>query len=249
MTLSGLSFDWFFSQLHPLHPGFWLLLSFLISGLSLAGTRLIPRRFARPLRLGRWFFVPYLGLIIGGLSPRLMGLTDIDWVASLGLGVGLIFAIWLLLLLVRASLHREESVGVPQPSARPLLAEFVWAGAQEFHWVFLRGALWEMLLALPAPPELPGYWAIWLASALALPGIFVQYRQTSRRIAAGLLLCTTAILFFYTRNFFLCWLLHASAGWLIDQTRTQAEQPGVRTAEAPTTQTPAQPSMQKVQQR
>ncbi|HRJ43149.1 MAG: hypothetical protein KJZ86_21785 [Caldilineaceae bacterium] len=218
MTAFGFTFEWLLGQLHPLRPGFWLLLSFGLSGLVLMVGPLLSARWSRRLRAGRWVLTPYLGLLAGGLSPRLLGLSDIDWVAGLGLGVGLTSAIWLLLALVRATLHRETLDRGPSDSRGISLAEqIVWAGAREFHWVFLRAAVWEMLLALPAPPELPGYWAIWLASLLALPGLFIQHRQTSQRVIGGLLLITTAILFFYTRNFYLCWLLHASAGLLIDQ--------------------------------
>lgn len=247
MTLSGLSFDWFIGQLHPLRPGFWLLLSFVLSGLTLAAARFLPEKVVGRMRIGRWILTPYLGLLMGGLSPRLLGLNDIDWVAGLGLGVGLIFAIWLLLALVQATLHREETIpavdrvtaarsGAARPAGRSFLEQIVWAGSQEFHWVFLRGAVWEMLLALPSPPALPGYWAIWLASLLALPGIFVQHRHTAQRVIAGMLLITTAILFFYTRNFFLCWLLHTSAGLFIGYGDT-------------TVQSPTQSSMQKAQPR
>ncbi|MBI3958802.1 MAG: hypothetical protein HY328_08335 [Chloroflexi bacterium] len=218
MTLPGLSFDWLTGQLSPLRPGFWLLLSFGLSGLTLMAMRFLSEESVWRLRVGRWVLTPYLGLLAGGLSPRLLGLSDIDWVAGLELGVGLIFAIWLLLALVRATLHRENAtIDTPPPTARPLLERVVWAGAQEFHWVFLRGAIWEMILALPTPSIVPAYWAIWLASALALPGIFVQYRHISQRFIAGMLLITTAILFFYTRNFFLCWLLHASVELLLGQ--------------------------------
>ena len=233
MTNSGLSLDWLTGQLSPLRPGFWLMLSFGLSGLALMAARFLPEKVVWRLRVGRWLLTPYLGLLVGGLSPRLLGLSDLDWVAGLELGVGLIFAIWLLLALVRTSLYREATPSdTPLPAARPLFARVVWAGAQELHWVFLRGAVWEMLLALPTPPTVPAYWAIWLASALALPGIFVQYRHISQRFSAGMLLITTAILFFYTRNFFLCWLLHASVELLLS-----------------TSQIPAQPSTQREVQR
>lgn len=254
MTLSGLSLDWFIGQLHPLRPGFWLLLSFGLSGLTLMAAHFLPEKVVWRLRMGRWVLTPYLGLLVGGLSPRLLGLSDIDWVAGLGLGVGLIFAIWLLLALIRATLHQEETTPeTARPAGRPLLEQIAWAGAQEFHWVFLRGALWEMLLALPTPPQLPGYWAIWLASLLALPGIFVQYRHTSQRLIAGMLLITTAIIFFYTRNFFLCWLLHASAGWLIGQGQPRNNESVGHLAGSDegevTSQNPAQPSAQRAGQR
>lgn len=232
MTNSGLSLDWFIGQLSPLHPGFWLLLSFGLSGLLLTLARFLPEKIVWRLRVGRWVLTPYLGLLVGGLSPRLLGLSDIDWVAGLGLGVGLMFAIWLLLALVRATLHRESTPSdTSLPTARPLLERVVRAGAQEFHWVFLRGAMWEMILALPTPPIAPAYWAIWLASALALPGIFVQYRHISQRFIAGMLLITTAILFFYTRNFFLCWFLHASVELLLSISQTPAQSLAQREAQ------------------
>lgn len=225
MTLSELSLDWFIGQLHPLRPGFWLLLSFVLSGLTLLAARFLPEKVVGRLRMGRWIFTPYLGLLVGGLSPRLLGLSDIDWVAGLGLGIGLIFAIWLLLALVQTTLHREAEAESARSGGRSWLEQIVWAGSQELHWAFLRGAVWEMLLALPVPPALPDYWAIWLASLLALPGIFVQHPHTAQRVIAGMLLITTAILFFYTRNFFLCWLLHASAGLLIGYGEARADSP------------------------
>ena len=257
MTTSGLSFEWLVGQLHPLRPGFWLLFSFAFSGLGLVAARFLPEKIVGRLRAGRWVFTPYLGLLVGGLSPRLLGLSDIDWVAGLGLGVGLIFAIWLLLSLVRATLHREETApDTTRRSARPILNEIAWAGAQEFHWVFLRGAIWELLLSLPTQPELASYWAIWLASVLAVPGIVVQYRQTSQRIIAGLLLITTAVLFFYTRNFFLCWLLHASVGLLINHREITPRDitpreitPREITPPEITSHSPVQSSTQKVPQR
>jgi len=220
MTLSGLSFEWFIDQLSPLRPGFWLLFSFGTSGVALVAARFMPEKVGGRLRIGRWILIPYLGLLAGGLSPRLLGLSDIDWVAGLGLGVGLLFAIWLLLALVQVTLFKEnrESSTLFQ-AERPLVEQIITAGAQELHWVFLRAAIWEMLLALPAPPTFPAYWAVWLASALSLPGIFVQYRQMPQRIIAGMLLITTATLFFYTRNFFLCWLLHTSIELLVGHRR------------------------------
>lgn len=226
MTDLGFSLEWLVEQLHPLRPGFWLLLSFGSGAATLAVTRYLPRRVAVSVPIARWVLIPYLGLLAGGLSPRLMGLSDIDWVAGLGLGVGLIFALWLLLALIRMTLYRSERAPTGDlPAEQTGWEQLIWAGALEFHWVFLRGAVWEMLLALPQPPESPGYWAIWLASALALPGIFVHQRQPARRVIGGLLLITTAILFFYTRNFYLCWLLHASAELLIGHRERQETEP------------------------
>ena len=67
-----------------------------------------------------------------------------------------------------------------------------------------------MLSTLPEPPELVGYWAIWIAAGIILlellmlrPGFFPLLIQL-------VALTTTSILFFYTRNFWLCWVLHVA---------------------------------------
>ena len=67
-----------------------------------------------------------------------------------------------------------------------------------------------MLQMLPNPPELVGYWAIWCAAGIILielllfrPGFFPLLIQL-------VALMTTSILFFYTRNFWLCWAMHVT---------------------------------------
>jgi hypothetical protein len=218
--------DWLLPQFHWQRPGFWLLLSLISSAFLLFASWRMPAQRRHWLRMGRWFLIPYLGLVAGGLSPRLMGLTHLDWVAGLSLGVALIFAIWVLLLLIRATVQIEEAPGEAPPLWSLTLPEqIIGAGAQEFHWAFLRAATWEMLLAYPGGLEMPGYWAMWIASILALPGIFVQHNHTSQRLITAMVLITTAILFFYTRNFWLCWLLHATSQLLLGQHRGSAPLP------------------------
>jgi hypothetical protein len=210
--------EWLLPQLHWHRPGFWLLASFGASLVLLILGRYLGGDQRRNGRLLRWILIPYLGLLAGGLSPRLMGLSDLDWVAGLGLGVVLISAVWVLLVLIRITLHLEESAReTAQPPLPSVVDRLVVAGAQEFHWTFLRAAVWEILLLAPMAIQLPGYWAVWVASLLALPGIATQYRDLSQRLIATVVLITTAILFFYTRNFWLCWLLHATAQMLLGQ--------------------------------
>lgn len=205
---------WLFSQLHWQQPGFWLLISFL-SSLALWGLRIArPSVQRQPWHLASRILVPYLGLLSGALSPRLMGLSDLDWLAGLGVGVILIFSIGGLLVLIRITLGTERG-NLRQNTAFFDVA--VGAGVQEFHWTFLRAATWEILLAAPTPVTLPGYWAVWIASLLALPGIYTQYRTLPQRLIAVVVLITTAILFFYTRNFWLGWLLHSIAQLLLGQ--------------------------------
>lgn len=209
---------WLLSQfLHWQHPGFWLIVSLVSTLLLLGLNRFFPtlRRSFYPI-IGK-ILVPYLGLLVGALSPRLMGLTDLDWVAGLGLGVVLIFVISVLLVLIRTTLHLDSEHTNGDETPYTIFDSVLGAGVQEFHWAFLRAATWEMLLISPMPLPLPAYWAVWIASALALPGIFFQYRTLSQRLIAMVVLMTTAILFFYTRNFWLGWLLHATAQILLGQ--------------------------------
>jgi hypothetical protein len=172
----AMSTDWLFDQLHWQRPGFWMLLSFFASIAFLFTYRSVsPERHAQ-LRIGRWFFIPYFGILFGGISPRLMGLTDIDWVAGLGIGVALIFVVLVILVLIRATLHLDESTVDERLSVSRVnrVQQTFMAGAQEFHWTFLRAATWELMLLAPVAYHQPEYWSIWIASLLALPGIFAQ---------------------------------------------------------------------------
>ncbi len=209
--------NWLFSQLSPGAPGLWLALSLLHGGIALLLTWLLPpqrlgARGRRWLWLSRWLLVAYLGLISGGLSPRLMGLADLDWVRGLTLGAGLMAGLALLLALVRltlASAPPVELMNSRATSGLPLLGDLLWLGAEQFHWTFLRGAVWELLLALPTPPDLPAYHALWIAALLAAPEALLLPQQPVDRLVRGVALVATAIVFFYTRNFWLCWTMHA----------------------------------------
>lgn len=205
---------WLLSQLHWQRPGFWLLLSLLVSLVLLALRLWKPAFHRRPYYLGSRILVPYAGLLAGALSPRLMGLSDLDWLIGLGVGVILVFSIGALLVLIRIT----QGIDRTSVQRNGSILDVIWgAGVQEFHWTFLRAATWEMLLASPVPVTLPAYWAVWIASALALPGIYTRSRTLPQRLIAVVVLMTTAILFFYTRNFWLCWLLHSVAHLLLGQ--------------------------------
>lgn len=216
-------------------PGIWLLLS-LITGLLIMFFKR-PRNPSQRqlLQMGLWVLIPYLGLLIGGLSPRLMGISNLDWLPSIGLGLGFIFVVLLLLLLVRAATERESpalKVDVAQASrsisrhsaeekldsssVQHLFYQFLQHGAQEFHWCFLRGALWEFIYRSPTPPSLIAYWAIWIAALLAIPEISFGRPNAAQRLFGIVVLIATSILFFYTRNFWLCWLLHTTAWFIVD---------------------------------
>lgn len=197
---------WLLEQLTPERPGFWLALSVGLAVLIAAAAGRFAPGLAAWLRPLRWVLVPYGGLVLGGLSPRLLGLTQLDWAATFGIGTALLFAVAVLLLLIRIPLQGSALAGGESGDGLGVL--IFASGARSFHWCFLRGALWDLLLALPAPPELPLYWAVWLGAALALPGVATQPGQLPQKLTALLALIVTTVVFLYTRNFWLCWLVH-----------------------------------------
>jgi hypothetical protein len=104
------------------------------------------------------------------------------------------------------------------PSAQPAndggwpqrAAWVIQAGGEEWFWCFLRAAFWELLLAWPQAVTLPLYAAIWAAGGLALPLALALQPDSARRVIKLAVLLVTSTLFLYTRNFWLCWLIHAA---------------------------------------
>ncbi len=216
-----MSSSWLSTQFSPYAPGFWLLVGILGTSLLISVRGLIPRRWSGLIWFAHWLLVPYLGLLVGGLSPRLLGLAGHDWLAGLGLGLGLIFAVVILLTLARAL----TDLGAPPPLqvgnhaeiADPrrlgwhtISSTLLWCGIEQFHWVYLRGGIWELLQTLPNPPELVGYWAIWCAAGVILIELLILRPGFFPLLIQFVALMTTSILFFYTRNFWLCWIMHVA---------------------------------------
>lgn len=226
-TISAMIADWLLAQFSLHAPGFWFLLSLVMSVLFAVLPHYGARGpWLRQSQIALTFLIPYLGLIFGGLSPRLMGISGVDWQATLGLGLGLCFVLLSLLILVRATLALAAPVlPHPQPvEPVPPVVTAAWhlpaltgmqSGLVEFHWAFLRGAFWEMFLTLPNAPDLPAYWAVWTAAALAAVEIFLRQKDSLQVLTEVAILSMTSILFFYTRNFWLCWLLHSAARLLL----------------------------------
>lgn len=203
---------WISAQLSISSPGLWLAIGLAVMLLSPLATRFAPESAGLSIRLLSRIGVPYAGLIAGGISPRFLGLSDLNWVAGLGIGITLVVLLSIILGIMRiTTLALEEAHG---PSA-PILERLLDAGSQEFQWSFLRAALWGMLVTYPGYVQNPRYWAVWLGAALALAGIFAQYPRTSQRLIHAVILVQTSILFYFTRNFWLCWLLHSLAILLI----------------------------------
>lgn len=190
-------------------PGFWLVMAGLFAVVLLAGRAYAPPAWRNWLPLAYWLLIPYLALLAGAVSPRLMGLVWLDWRATFQVGAGLLLATVLLALVGRLltspSAEPADDGGWPQRAA--WVGE---AGAEEWFWCFLRAALSELLLAWPEVVALPLYTAIWAAGALALPLALLLQPNGGMRVIKAAALVVTSILFLYTRNFWLCWLVHAA---------------------------------------
>ena len=212
-----------FTSFHA--PGFWLVIALLGIVVVVAARPFVPARWRGLLFAGFWIGLPYLALIAGGVSPRLMGLLYIDWITSLRLGVGLALALIAVAAVARLSLRRTGETG----SAGALhwtvaLATIALSGAEELFWCFLRGAVLELMLALQVSVQLPLYWSIWIAAVFALP-LSLAYRTGGyARLVILAVLMMTSILFFYTRNFWLCWAVHAAVLLLLDMPEETAAQ-------------------------
>lgn len=203
--------SWIWEQLTavPTRAGLWLASSFLLAGLTAGLARLFAPDLERTVRVIRWVSLPYLGLIVGALSPRSMGVSYLDW--SLGLRVGLVMLAGMLglLVIVRIWLHSERNLPSDERSPGPFsLTMWVESSAQEFHWCFLRGASLDLLISFQASDQVLQYWSTWLGAALAVPGVILHSRSNSNRLISAAILLSTTSLFLYTRNFWLAWLLH-----------------------------------------
>lgn len=193
----------------PTRAGIWLALSFTLAGATILVTRLIAPELERLVRIVRWVQIPYFGLILGGLSPRLMGLTVVGWDTRYTLGLVLLVGLLVLLVLIRIRLHTEadafDAVALTGRSWTPSLIE---SCAQEFHWCFLRGAVWELLYLYVPALHSPQYWAVWIGAAISLPGIYSHPTSLSDRLLTALVLVATSSLFLVTQSFWLCCFLH-----------------------------------------
>ena len=195
----------------------------------------VPATWRPFLFAGFWIGLPYLALVAGGVSPRLMGLLYVDWITSLRLGVGLALALITVAAVARLSLRRGSAP--PLDTGQATAATPKWAvpfaaiaqsGAEEFFWCFLRGAVLELMLNLQISVELPTYWSIWIAAVIALP-LSLAYRTSGyARLVAVAMLVMTSILFFYTRNFWLCWFVHATVWLLLTPTESDAQPHAMR---------------------
>lgn len=211
--------------------GFWLAMA-LILGVAVSGAKpYLPSAVQPFLVPAYWVLTPYLALIAGGASPRLMGLSAIDWALSLRIGVGLALGVLAFALLARAASSRTDELS-EKGDARPdpqhwlgILASVGLCGAEEFFWSFLRGATAELFVTLSVTLDASGYWAVWLAALLAAPMAALTQPTTMHRLVKLAILAMTSVLFFYTYNFWLCWALHVLSWMLLLSAHSRTRQP------------------------
>ncbi|MBX3014695.1 MAG: hypothetical protein KF832_24455 [Caldilineaceae bacterium] len=209
-------------------PMGWLSVSLLV-GLALTFfDPQIPSAYRQQVRTVRWILFPYCALLTGGISPRLMGITGIHWFASFEVGLVLIGGVLLLIVGIRSITTLTQPTFQAKQPPSPVMAphrvrssqgkgvsvSFLTLGAEEFHLAFLRGAIWEIAYPLVGGTGQAGYWAAWIALCLALPETLSYQSTVHQRLSKCALLVTTTVLFIFTRNFWLSWLLHG-LGWAL----------------------------------
>jgi hypothetical protein len=230
--------DWLRAQLNwRVEAGPWvggsLLIYVVVSNLAWLAARQHGAlgRVARHLRDspgGRWcvyvlrwaFFAgpAYSVLLKGIVPPSSLGLAEIDWIHSVGLGGALAAAALALLCLGWWSYLRAvpslRSVADRSPLRLPAgwLIVLTEAAALQLHWAFYR----SVLATLP-PSNMPNV-ARWAGMGLILiqgmlnPWIQHGLRQPAEAepiVRRGVLALVTNSLFLIVPNLWLCWLLHA----------------------------------------
>ena len=230
--------EWLQSQLNwHEQPGLWLVGSVLVYVLTsnlarIALWYLRPRRpgalrvLRQPaaqwmLRLLRWAYMigpPYTLLLMGIISPRNMGLGEIDWVQSMGMGGALAAGSLFLLSLGWWSYRRS----LPSDRFRPHLAHrslllrwlfaLIEAFALQAHWAFYRTVVADQA------GFSGGQWEAWAGmGVIALEWVLNPFVRRSFRspphsepvVRRAVLSVATTVLFILTRNFWLCWAVHA----------------------------------------
>lgn len=198
------------TQLRIDEPGFWIVLALVAWAVGLAANRRLSPAAQRLVAVARWLLIPYAALLTGAVSPRLMGLTQIDWRVTIGFGLTIVVALIAAVGLV--ALHQSADAAPPQSrqSARGVLPLLGLGALQEFYWCFLRGAVVELLLMAAVDLIQIEYWAGWLVALLVLPDLPTGAGSAVRRLSHVTALVITTVLFIYTRNYWLCAVAHGA---------------------------------------
>lgn len=168
-------------------------------------------------RFAYYVGLPFLALIRGAMSPRLLGLSHLDWIGGIGSGVPL--GLGAFLLLVWGWSHYIRSLG-RRKVERPRLAE-VHTLSQPWGWplilleVIYLEAHWAFYRSGPLA-VLRDYWGVFAGLGV----VFIEWAMnpklrrslgTERQgeiVWSGSLALVIAIIFLFTRNLWLCALIH-----------------------------------------
>lgn len=231
----------------PTNPAFWLLGSFLALVIAAnVAYVVVQRNVARPafragpLGAAPWLarglfilLVPFLALRRGVISPYALGLTEINWPATLSTGLVLAASVVVVSLFGWLMYRRTLPEG-PRPDALTRLVNGlrgpVTAALDQWHWAFYRAATAAALLTFAAPDlplrlggmveklqADPLHWGAWLGLALAgIEWALDPFSRAALRIEsergaairrASVAVATTGI-FVLTRNLWLCLAAH-----------------------------------------
>jgi hypothetical protein len=198
--------------------------------------RSIPGQLTLWLARVLWLVGPgYTALLLGLLSPRAMGLSQIELGWSLGRGVLLAGGALAMLLAAGLSYRRTLAARPPYLTFSHGLAVTVLlvveAGALQWQWAFYRSALIDALAAVEGPA--PVYWGTWLAAGVLVvqgalnPWLWRDLRTpglAERRVLRAALLGVSSVLYLVSRNFWLAWALHGAAAAVLEPRVGQPEQ-------------------------
>lgn len=199
----------------------WVVLECLVILVWLVFQFKISIKWYAFIRLVRLAAIPYSALLLGQISPRDMGLTGYDWSSSLALGSLIMVAMLALWIGVRTTGTSASA----DPPEQPLLEHSnvsLWpnrgllvllSGGVELNWSFWRASGVQILSYVPMPIQSPAYWGIVLAFLIVLPDTLRATTSHIGRILNAAILIATSVLFLFTKNFWLCWILHLLLQW------------------------------------
>jgi hypothetical protein len=193
-----------------------------------------------PLRLAYYLLLPYLILYQGWVTLLDLGLADLDWIQGLGLTVALGSGSLLLLALLWRQHAQLVGSASPLPQARWLKQPLGWAFV--LREAILLEAWWALCrspMLLLAGPYFGVYLGLLVIYGVGLLNARTRYELGQPGQREGIVLTAsialvTATLYLFTRNLWLCILLHFVLRLVLLQILRSA-----RPAKAPACQIPA----------
>ncbi|MEZ4770558.1 MAG: hypothetical protein R2844_19310 [Caldilineales bacterium] len=188
-----------------------------------------------------WLIAPgYAALLLGVVSPRLMGLSQIEIGAGLGQGVILALAALGLLALAVVGYRRGQPAEPAYSSRADRVAVSarlaLEAGALQWQWSFFRAVLIAGTVQQGLGRGDPVYLGAWLTVALVTlegmlnPLLWRDLRTpglAGPRLLRAVILVVTTQIYLFSGNFWLGWAFHAAAVVLLEPRLRAAAKPGV----------------------